>query len=87
MTFSSINSTYGDCFLVHIKNIVTIRPINKCIPTINIEALRKPILSYKIPLIEGPIKAPSAKVLVHRPEIRPKVSKLFGKPCALKWTQ
>lgn len=48
-----------------------------------IDAFLNPILSYRMPLTEGPMKAPSAKVLVQRPEIRPKVSRLFGNPWAL----
>lgn len=69
--------------MLRIKNIITTTPINTCVPTTNIDEARKPILSKRIPLIEGPIKAPSAKVLVQRPETRPNVSKLFGKPCSL----
>lgn len=46
----------------------------------NIEELRKPILSYRMPLKDGPINAPRANVLVHKPEIRPNVSRLLGKP-------
>lgn len=48
------------------------------------EAFLKPMLSYRMPLIEGPMKAPSAKELVQRPEIRPNVSRLLGNPLALQ---
>lgn len=44
---------------------------------------RNPTLSYKIPATEGPMKAPRAKVLVHMPDMRPKVSKLSANPFAL----
>lgn len=37
----------------------------------NIEAALKPIWSKRIPAILGPIKAPSAKALVHKPLINP----------------
>lgn len=43
-----------------------------------------PTLSYSIPAMEGPTKAPKANVEVHRPEISPYVSRLFGKPYDLK---
>lgn len=37
----------------------------------NTVAALNPTISYSIPAIEGPIKAPSAKVDVHSPDIRP----------------
>lgn len=83
-TFSSFNSRYLLYLSDHVMNMKTTRPTNKCVPTTNIEAFLKPILSYKIPLTDGPINAPRANVLVHKPDIRPNVSKLLGNPCELK---
>lgn len=34
-------------------------------------AAPNPTISYSTPAMEGPIKAPSAKVDVHSPDIRP----------------
>lgn len=79
------NWTYVVDFLYEqIKKIVTSTAMIRWVATTNMDEFRKPILSYKIPLIEGPIKAPNANELVQRPDIRPNVSKLFGKPCVLK---
>lgn len=44
---------------------------------------RKPIESYKYPLADGPINAPNANVDVQRPDIRPYVSIVSGKPSFL----
>lgn len=63
--------------------IKTIEPTMICNTIINRTALRKPTESYNIPLIDGPINAPSAKVDVHRPETRPYVSILSGNPWRL----
>lgn len=46
-------------------------------------AALKPIVSYNAPLTDGPIKAPKANVDVQRPEIRPYVSILSGRPCRM----
>lgn len=46
----------------------------------NMVALRKPTESNRAPLTDGPKKAPSANVDVHKPEIRPYVSMLSGRP-------
>lgn len=42
-----------------------------------------PTESNRKPLAEGPTKAPKANVDVQRPEMRPYVSILSGKPCCL----
>lgn len=47
-------------------------------------ALRKPTESYRKPLTDGPMNAPSANVDVHRPEISPYVSILSGRPDRLR---
>jgi hypothetical protein len=52
--------------------------------TTNMVPFLKPMLSYRMPAMEGPTKAPRANVEVQRPEISPYVSKLLGKPCDLK---
>lgn len=48
-------------------------------------ALRKPTESKRAPLTDGPKKAPNANVDVHRPDIRPYVSMLSGRPRLLNW--
>lgn len=82
--FSSFNSEYVGYLSFHIMKRNTANPTNKWVPTTNMDAFLKPMLSYKIPLTDGPMKAPKANVLVQRPDIKPKVSKLFGKPYELK---
>ena len=52
--------------------------------TTTIVAFLNPIVSYKIPPSDGPMNAPSAKVDVHKPDMRPYVSKLFENPWDLK---
>lgn len=37
----------------------------------NIVAAPNPTISYSRPAIEGPMKAPSANVDVHKPDIKP----------------
>lgn len=81
--FSSFNSIYLLYFSVHVINVKTTNPTIRCVPTTNIDACLNPIVSYNIPLIDGPMNAPNANVLVQRPDIRPNVSRLFGKPCSL----
>jgi hypothetical protein len=54
------------------------------ISTTNMVPFLNPTLSYNIPAMEGPTNAPKANVDVHRPEINPYVSRLFGKPHDLK---
>lgn len=52
--------------------------------TTNTVAARNPTTSYNIPAMEGPMKAPRAKVEVQSPDIKPYVSKLLANPCWLK---
>lgn len=50
----------------------------------NIVAAPNPTISYNTPAMEGPTKAPSAKVDVHSPDMRPYVSRLLENPYWLK---
>lgn len=52
-------------------NSAMISATTRCVPITKIVDWRKPIESYSRPLTDGPMKAPSANVDVHRPEIKP----------------
>lgn len=49
----------------------------------NIVDFLKPIESYRYPLADGPMNAPSANVDVHNPDISPYVSIVSGNPSFL----
>lgn len=51
-----------------------------CSIMMNNTAFRKPIESYNKPDTDGPKNAPNANVDVHRPDTKPYVSILSGKP-------
>lgn len=74
------SSLYGPGERSTIKNISKIIATITSKTTTNIVESLNPITSYKAPLAVGPIKAPKANTDVHKPEIKPYVSMLSGRP-------
>lgn len=70
--------------LSHVKKITITIATDTINAITNIQDVWNPIASYNNPLTDGPIKAPSANVDVHKPDIKPYVSIPSPKPCRLK---
>lgn len=81
------SSLYGCGSFSNMNVMNTIVPTMMCNTIMNRTAFRKPTESYSNPLVDGPINAPSAKNDVHKPETRPYVSILSGKPWRLLATK